>query len=329
MKRAAILIHPVFIFIFSIVALAMSLSLYIYWYIEVSLTLKGLIKRFELDSEQFFSLETWVVIVVLSILVGIILIGIVIIFTYNMKTLNLYRLQYNFINSFTHELKTPVTSIKIYLETLKKYELSRDNQIKYIDYMIDDLGRLTANINRILNLAQFEGKMFEGDFKNLDIAALVEEFFENNKQLFRGAAIKILNPLNRPFHCLINRQLFEMILMNLMTNAIKYNKSETLEMEISFNIKQNKLYLTFTDNGIGFEKKEAKKIFKKFYQIDSGDRPQGEGTGLGLYMVKHIVRIHKWNISAESKGQGLGAAFTIIIPLSQEDRKELKRKNLL
>lgn len=315
MRRFAFFIHPIFIFVFSIIALALSLSLYIYWYMKVSLRLQAVIKRFDLDKEQFFSLETWVVIVILSILVGIILIGILIIFIYNMKTLNLYRLQYNFINSFTHELKTPVTSMKLYLETLKKHELSREDQLKYIDYMINDAGRLTDNINRILNTAQFESKMFEGSFMNIDIIQLVEEFFEQNKHLFSKTVIRILNPLNRSFYCLINRQLFEMILMNLMTNAIKYNKSATPKIEIAFEVKKSRLYLTFTDNGIGFEKKEMKKIFKKFYQIERQDHQQDEGTGLGLYMVKHIVNIHKWDIKAESKGIGYGARFTITIPL--------------
>ncbi len=277
--------------------------------------MQSVIKRFDLDPAPFFSLQTWVVIVVLSILVAIILLGILIIFLYNMKILHLYRLQHNFINSFTHELKTPVTSMKLYLETFKKYELPREHLLKYIDYVLDDVGRLTANINRILNLAQFEGKIFEGAFANLDIVRLVEDFCENTRQLFREAVIRIYNPANTSFHCQINRQLFEMLLMNLTTNAIKYNHSEKPEIEITFTLNDNTLHLTFVDNGVGFEKREAKKIFKKFYQIEMPGKTQGEGTGLGLYMVGHIAKIHKWRVKAESKGIGHGATFIIAIPL--------------
>ncbi|MGD9082645.1 MAG: sensor histidine kinase, partial [Desulfobacterales bacterium] len=107
--------HPIFIFIFSIVALATSLILYIYWYMEVSAGLKEVAGKFNLDHGQLLESETWVVILILSILVGIILVGIFIIFVYNQKTIQLYRLQHNFINNFTHELKTPVTSLKLYL----------------------------------------------------------------------------------------------------------------------------------------------------------------------------------------------------------------------
>jgi signal transduction histidine kinase len=314
MKSAKWFLHPVFIFVFSIIALGLSLFLYIYWYVEVSVGLQAVIQRFDLDPGQFFDMQTWVVIVVLSVLVGMILLGLFIIFVYNVKTLQLYRLQRNFINSFTHELKTPVTSMQLYLETFKKYELPREDQLKYINYMLADVGRLTANINRILNLAQLEGKIFEGDFVTLDLVKEIEDFCEKNRQLFRKAAITLHNPAGYSLPCVINLPLFEILLMNLLTNAIKYNKAEIPTIVISFTKQADKLLVLFSDNGIGFDKREAKKIFKKFYQVELPDRPQGEGSGLGLYMVRHIARIHKWQIKAESKGPDKGATFTLILP---------------
>ena len=318
MKQAKWFLHPIFIFVFSILALGLSLFLYIYWYVEVSVRLQAVIHRFNLDPDQFFDLQTWVVIVVLSLLVGIILAGIFIIFVYNAKTFQLYRLQHNFINNFTHELKTPVTSLQLYLETFKKYDLPRDRQLKYLDYMLADVGRLSANINRILNLSRLEGRIYEGDFASLDLVQVVEEFCQKNRQLFREGMIRIHNPANHSFFYQVNLPLFEMLLANLLTNAIKYNDSETPEVDITFAVHKNSMQLSFADNGIGFEKREAKKIFKKFYQIERPDRPSGEGSGLGLYMVGHIARIHKWEIRAESKGAGRGAKFTIYLPLHPE-----------
>ena len=127
MYRSKWFFHPILILIFSIVALAMSLFLYIYWYMEVSAGLKKVILELNLDPDQVLESQTWVVIMVLSILVGIILMGIFIIFVYHHKTLQLYKIQRNFINNFTHELKTPVTSLKLYLETFEKHELSRED----------------------------------------------------------------------------------------------------------------------------------------------------------------------------------------------------------
>ena len=174
--------HPIVIFIFSTIALGLSLTLYIYWYMEVSTGLNQLVQEHHLDPSQFLDLDTWVVILILSILVGLILLGIFIIFLYNLKTIRLYRLQQNFINSFTHELKTPVTSLHLYLETFMKHELSRDDQIKYLSFMLKDVERLLDNINRILNIAKIESKTYGGEFVRTDLVQAVEQFYHNNIQ---------------------------------------------------------------------------------------------------------------------------------------------------
>ncbi len=314
MNRAKWFFHPIFIFIFSIVALATSLFLYIYWYVEVSAGLKSVVYRFGLDSSQFLELQTWVVIMVLSILVGIILIGIFTIFVYNQKTLQLYRLQHNFINNFTHELKTPVTSLKLFLQTFSKHELSRDDQLKYIQYMIADVSRLSDNINRILNLARIESKSYKKEFVVSDLAEAFEQFYKNNDHFFKGCQITIHHP-PEPLLYSINPPLLEMLLMNLLTNAIKYNESKAPMIDIAFERQNRKLLISFKDNGIGLEKGKIKKIFKKFYQVGRTDVMSAKGSGLGLHVVQNIARIHKGKVVAESKGKGEGSVFTLILPV--------------
>lgn len=312
--RTKWLFHPILIFIFSIVALAMSLVLYIYWYMEVSTGLAEVVQKFDLDPGQFLESETWVVILILSILVGIILIGIFIIFVYNQKILRLYRLQRNFINNFTHELKTPVTSLNLYLETFLKHELPRHDQLKYLKYMVQDIGRLSDNINRILNLAKIESKSYGGEFAVLDLVSTVERFYKNNRQLFKNFELNIYNPSGDSFAYRINLSLFEILLMNLLNNAIMYNESENPEINISFELQNRKLHIRFEDNGIGIEKGEIKKIFKKFYQSGRADDMSAKGSGLGLHLVQSIARIHKGKVIAESKGLGKGSVFTLILP---------------
>lgn len=313
MKQTKWFLHPVFIFVFSIVALGLSLALYIYWYVEVSSRLQTVIRRFDLDRGQFFALETWVVIVILSILVGLILVGIFIIFVYNVKIQQLYRLQHNFINNFTHELKTPVTSIKLFLETLQKYELPRDQELRYIDYMLSDVARLTANISRILDLARLESGAYEGEFVDRDLVEVVSEFLDKNKHLFRNCRIQLKNPDGSPLIQPVDPAFFEMLLMNLLTNAIKYNDSEQVEVTISFERLPKTVQIRFIDNGCGIDRKELRKIFRKFYQIKRNERPSA-GSGLGLYLVDKIARLHKGKIGVESEGAGRGTTFTLILP---------------
>ena len=315
MRQIRWYLHPVLIFIFSVIALGLSLFLYIYWYVEASTRLRRLIANFNLEPGQFLQLDTWVVIVVLSILVGIIAVGIIIIFVFNVKTLRLYRLQHNFINNFTHELKTPVTSIQLYLETFRKYELPRPMQQKYIDYMLADVSRLTMNINRILNLARLESKVYEFKPVRVDLVSLVEKFIQKNSHLFQGCEITVDNPDGgqaRPYP--VDQSLFEMLLMNLLTNAIKYNDAETPTVVVSFTPQAEHLAISFTDNGRGLTKRECKKIFKKFYRVERSGEPPSGSSGLGLYFVETIVRIHHGRIKAESGGLGQGTTVTVTLP---------------
>ena len=314
MIRSKWFLHPLFIFIFSLIALGTSLFLYIHWYIEASDGLKAVVTRFNLDSGQVLAPQTWMVILVLSILVGIILMGIFTIFVYNQKLLQLYRMQHNFINNFTHELKTPVTSLKLYLETFLKHEISRQDQSKYIQYMIQDVSRLTDNINQILNLAKIESKSYEEEFVVTDLVHTVEQFYKNNIHLFKDCEINIHNPPDGLFPYRINLSLFEMLLMNLFTNAITYNESPMPKIDITFFLQNRKLLIRFEDNGIGLEKPDTKKIFKKFYQVGRAYDMSARGSGLGLYLVQEIAHIHKGKVMAESKGEGNGSVFTFALP---------------
>jgi len=314
MKRSIWFLHPISIFVFSIIALALSLFLYIYWYVSVSTGLKAVIEKTNLNPQQFIAWQTWVVIMVLSILVGIILVGIFTIFVYQRKTQALYRSQYNFINSFTHELKTPTTSLRLYLETFIKHELPRDKQLKYLGYMLADVGRLSNNINCILDLARIEAKIYGGEFFVVDVVKEVEEFCQNNEQLFRGSEI-MLNQQQRNFYfCSINHALFQMLLMNLLSNAIRHNENDCPQITISFSLTKKDVQICIADNGIGFEKSQERKIFDKFFQIERGGSPIVGGTGLGLYMVKQIIKFHKGRIRAHSDGLGKGAQFTLSLP---------------
>ncbi len=317
MRRFPWFLHPVLIFVFSIVALCFSLFLYIYWYVKVSSGLEAVLSKTDLPPAQFVEWRTWIVILILSLLVGLILTGFFIIFAYQVKTLKLYRRQQNFIDNFTHELKTPVTSLQLYLETLDKHELTRDQQHKYINYMLADVARLTGDINRILNLSRLEAGLFSGEFEPLDLVGVVNRYLEKNHQLFRNGRITVHDP-GEPVICPVNESLFEMLLANLLTNAMHYNDSPTPTVDITLAVSRDRVRLLFQDNGIGLAPGEARKIFRKFYQEERPDRLRSGGSGLGLYLVEQIVRQHNGKVRAFSRGVGQGTRFEVLLPLRRK-----------
>ncbi|WP_035220082.1 sensor histidine kinase [Desulfatibacillum aliphaticivorans] len=314
MKQPKWFTHPVTMLVLSILALAGSLSLYIYWYVEASSSLYKIARMLNTDPAQFSKPGTWVVISVLSILVGVILLGILTIFVYTIQARRLYRVQRNFINNFTHELKTPVTSLKLYLETFQKHELPKEDQQRYLGYMVADIDRLSDNIARILNLAKIESKTYEDELILCDVYAFTESFLKTNSHVFLDSKITLNNPSGHMLPCRINQSLFGVLLMNLLTNAITYNESKIPEVEIRFEIHNKKLHIVFTDNGMGMEKRHFKRIFKKFYQIGRSDDMSAKGSGLGLFMTATIARIHNARIKASSKGLGQGSEFRLIMP---------------
>jgi two-component system phosphate regulon sensor histidine kinase PhoR len=301
--------HPVFVFVFSIAALSLSLFLYIYWYVEASAGLKALIRRYNLDPSQFLDAQTWVVILVVSILMAIILAGTIIIFIYGQKMVRLYGLQYDFINNFTHELKTPVTSLKLYLETFLKHDLPREEQRKYIRYMLQDADRLSANISQILNLARIETKTYRGDVMPMQLVKTIEQF------LARNVHLRVHNPSGAAFPYLIDPLLFDMLLMNLVANGITYNDSERPALDIRFLSDEKRLRISFEDNGIGINSSDRKKIFKKFYRVNQLDGKAPKGSGLGLYLVQNIARIHKGKVTVAPRDGGMGSVFNLDLPL--------------
>ncbi len=322
MKRTFWFIHPVAIFVYSIIALALSLFLYIYWYVEVSSGLQRVIAKTNLDPDQFVAWQTWVVIMVLSILVGFILLGIILVFVYQRKTLALYRSQHKFINSFTHELKTPVTSLQLYLQTMARVELPRDKQKKYLEYMLDDVSRLTNNINGILNLARLEAKVQGVEFAVVDLVEEVLEFYRKNEQLFRESEIVVNKLEGQNYYCSLNHALFQMMLMNLLSNGIRYNENNRPKISISFSQTEKNVQLAISDNGVGFEKSEARKVFKKFFQIEQQELTRAGGTGLGLYMVDQVVKLHKGKVTAHSDGPGKGSTFVVSLPRVEVESKQ-------
>jgi two-component system, OmpR family, phosphate regulon sensor histidine kinase PhoR len=183
--------HPLFVFIFSIIALGTSLFIYISSYIKVNDAFRTFVLKHNIAGKALFDSQTWVMILITSVLVALIITGLAIIFVYYQKMINLYRRQQNFINGFTHELKTPVASLQLLIDTFIKHDLPRSQQLKYFEYMLGDTKRISDNVNQILNLANIEEKKHLDDLHPRDVTEVIEDFIEKNKLTYNSHKINL------------------------------------------------------------------------------------------------------------------------------------------
>ncbi len=216
-----------------------------------------------------------------------------------------------FVTNVTHELKTPLTSIKGFAETLRYVEdgVQRD---KFLDIINDEAERLTRLINDILELSDIENRK-EGKKTNIAVKEVAEDVYHLMQQSAESKSIELKYSLGEPVNIYGDEDRFKQMLINLVDNAIKYSDPGG-RVEIGTDIKDNKLIVWVKDNGVGIPKQHIDRIFERFYRMDKArSRSQG-GTGLGLAIVKHIVISFNGEIKVNSE-VGKGSVFTVEIPL--------------
>lgn len=269
-----------------------------------------------MDPEQFQETNTWVIILLLSILVSATLFGVAIIFIYYQKLIGLYRFQQNFINGFTHELKTPIASLKLYIDTFLKHELSAEEKKKYLQFMQQDTNRLTLNVNQILHLGRIEDKKIKLNLVEHEMQQYVGEFLDKHPHYFNDIEIDLVTQKDE-FRCLIDSELFEMVIMNIITNAINHTNLDKGKLTISFSSSNDLLEISFKDNGQGIPEKEARNIFKKMYQIGKSSK----GSGIGLYLSTNIIKLHKGKLVLGKSQEGEGANFIVKLPMKKREKE--------
>ncbi|MCB0663359.1 MAG: GHKL domain-containing protein [Saprospiraceae bacterium] len=222
------------------------------------------------------------------------------------------RQQSNFLLSITHELKSPIASIRLVLETILKRDLQTDQINRLSNNALKETNRLHELVNDLLFSARLE-KAYKPDMEEIE----VDEFFEKLESEVHNAHPEAAINFSFPQHHAIvhfDRQAISSVLFNLIENGLKYNASPQKQITVNATIENGNFQVSIADNGMGIPEEEKKNVFKKFYRIGNEDTRQTKGTGLGLYIVKEIIRAHKGRIAIEAN-QPEGSIFKIILPL--------------
>lgn len=227
------------------------------------------------------------------------------------KLKKLESIRSDFVSNVTHELKTPLTSIRGFIDTLKGGAIKEEAIAnRFLDIIDIEAERLYSLIQDILLLSEIESKR---EFETIpcDMNACVNSVIEllASKVSEKVNVIFVPQPYLKPFIC--NPDRMKQLLINLLDNAIKY--TEEGDITISCMEEDNKLVLRVKDTGIGIAKDHLSRIFERFYRVDKGRSRKQGGTGLGLSIVKHIVELYNGNIQVDSE-PGIGTEFKISLP---------------
>lgn len=226
------------------------------------------------------------------------------------KEIELSQNQNNFMLSITHELKTPLTSIQLALQTLSsRRELNETQKQDLIEKAIAENDRLKILIDNIINASRIENKGMSTDKTNIDMRVVLKDIVKNHEKRHNIKGIQL--EADESVIVFVDVFMIETSINNILENAIKYGGAH--EIKIRLNRKDEKCLISILDRGLGIKESDQNAIFNKFFRIGNEETRSKKGSGLGLYIAKQFVQLHGGNLFYE-QNEPTGSIFTISLP---------------
>jgi two-component system, OmpR family, phosphate regulon sensor histidine kinase PhoR len=263
----------------------------------------------EMDRSALF----WVLLLVGTVFLLLVLVGVVLYLLISIKSIRLNQRQSNFIDSVSHELKSPIASLKLYLQTLSRRSVTEEQQANFFRFMLDDVERLDTLINHMLDAARLDQQPLEADLADVELSALLRNCADT-------ACLRYHLPPETVRLTLVPailraRQIdLEMVFRNLIDNAIKYGGAEpAVEVDSRF-VDAHSVSVRIVDNGRGIPAKLRRKIFGRFVRLGSELERSQTGTGLGLFIVRTLVTRLQGTITVRDRVGQNGTVFEVHLP---------------
>jgi signal transduction histidine kinase len=222
-----------------------------------------------------------------------------------------------FINAVTHELKTPVASIRLYLETLKTRDVDEQQRQEFYNIMLADSDRLNKTVEQVLRASRMRHRQRRIATSAINLGEMVRECLELARvQYGLNETHLMYTESPEASNARVSGDMDELrsAFANLLDNAVKYSEDEVRVIVSVSAPDEKRVTVRVADRGIGIPQTQLKRIFKRFYRVPGQFMARVKGTGLGLFIVKSVVKKHGGRVYAESAGPGQGSIFTVQLP---------------
>jgi two-component system sensor histidine kinase SenX3 len=222
-----------------------------------------------------------------------------------------------FINAVTHELKTPVASIRLYLETLQSRHVDEAKRHEFYGIMLKDSDRLLESIEQILRTGRISPASRRPNRSRVDLGAVVDECVARARTLYHLVPESLVYRASTPIMVLADLDEVRAAVSNLVDNAVKYS-GDDVRVTVETGIVDSKYAsVRVCDQGQGIPKLQLKEVFKRFHRVPGPVSTRVPGTGLGLYIVRSVAKRHGGRAWAESDGVGQGSTFVLQLPIAR------------
>lgn len=256
----------------------------------------------------------WAWLAVGSTLLTFILLGVVGYLVLSIQAVNLTRRQSNFIDSVTHELKSPIASLKLYIQTLNRHPVPPDEQESFFKGMLEDVERLDTLINHLLDVARLERVSKPGEDEDVAIDDVLRSVALQVCQR-QQVASEIVRLELEPAIVRCRRIDLELVFRNLIDNAVKYADETEPQVEVKLDLTApDRVIVRVSDNGRGIPNEQRRKIFGRFVRLGSELERDKPGTGLGLYIVRTLLSRLRSQIQVRDWHPGIGTVFEVNMP---------------